>query len=178
MEGQAGACLRVRRAALQGAAGVRTAVPSLFRRRSGPRGNCRELAESESAAQRHMRGIAAGHETARSRPDRRHRLGSGAQNDLAQYDIPAMVTAGSFCSSDPAPDSLSQVVSFPPPRAHERRTLTRSASVPAAVASEAMVTQSFIRRILAVGRCEVVGHVRPQRMTSGHPGMIEPGDLG
>lgn len=36
------------------------------------------------------------------------------QNDLAQYGIPAMVTADSFCTSDPAPDGFSQVVSFPP----------------------------------------------------------------
>jgi hypothetical protein len=39
---------------------------------------------------------------------------STLQNDLAQYGIPAMVTTGSFCSSDPAPDGFSQVVSFPP----------------------------------------------------------------
>jgi hypothetical protein len=36
------------------------------------------------------------------------------QNDLAQYGIPAMVTSGSFCSSDPAPDGFSQVVSVSP----------------------------------------------------------------
>jgi hypothetical protein len=33
------------------------------------------------------------------------------QNDLAQYGIPAKVTAGSFCSSDPHPAGFSQVVS-------------------------------------------------------------------
>jgi hypothetical protein len=33
------------------------------------------------------------------------------QSDLAQYGIPAMVTTGSFCSSDPAPAGFSQVVS-------------------------------------------------------------------
>lgn len=32
------------------------------------------------------------------------------QNDLAQYGIPAKVTSGSFCSSDPAPAGFSQVV--------------------------------------------------------------------
>ena len=32
------------------------------------------------------------------------------QNDLAHYGIPAKVTSGSFCSSDPAPAGFSQVV--------------------------------------------------------------------
>lgn len=32
------------------------------------------------------------------------------QNDLAQYGIPAMVNTGSFCSSDPAPGDISQVM--------------------------------------------------------------------
>jgi hypothetical protein len=36
------------------------------------------------------------------------------QSDLAQYGIPAKVTAGSFCSSDPAPPGFPQVVSFQP----------------------------------------------------------------
>jgi hypothetical protein len=36
------------------------------------------------------------------------------QSDLAQYGIPAKVTVGSFCSSDPAPAGFSQVVSFYP----------------------------------------------------------------
>jgi hypothetical protein len=36
------------------------------------------------------------------------------QNDLQQYGIPAIVTSGSFCSSDPAPTGFSQVVSFYP----------------------------------------------------------------
>lgn len=36
------------------------------------------------------------------------------QNDLAQYGIPAKVTTGSFCSSDPHPAGFSQVVSFYP----------------------------------------------------------------
>jgi len=35
------------------------------------------------------------------------------QSDLARDGIPAMVTAGSFCSSDPAPAGFSQVVSVP-----------------------------------------------------------------
>jgi hypothetical protein len=37
------------------------------------------------------------------------------QNDLQHYGIPARVTSGSFCSSDPAPAGFSQVVSFYPP---------------------------------------------------------------
>lgn len=36
------------------------------------------------------------------------------QNDLAQYDIPALVTIGKICSSDPAPAGLSQVESYDP----------------------------------------------------------------
>ena len=32
------------------------------------------------------------------------------QNDLRQYGIPAIVTTGSFCSSDPTPPGFSQVV--------------------------------------------------------------------
>jgi hypothetical protein len=36
------------------------------------------------------------------------------QSDLAQYGIPAKVTTGSFCSSDPAPAGFSQVVSSYP----------------------------------------------------------------
>jgi hypothetical protein len=36
------------------------------------------------------------------------------QSDLAQYGIPAMVTTGSFCSSDPAPAGFSQVVTLQP----------------------------------------------------------------
>jgi hypothetical protein len=36
------------------------------------------------------------------------------QSDLAQYGIPAKVTIGSFCSSDPAPAGFSQVVSSHP----------------------------------------------------------------
>jgi hypothetical protein len=36
------------------------------------------------------------------------------QNDLAKYGIPAKVTVGNFCSSDPAPAGLSQVVSTQP----------------------------------------------------------------
>lgn len=35
------------------------------------------------------------------------------QRDLAQDGIPAMVTVGSFCSSDPAPAGVNQVVSIP-----------------------------------------------------------------
>jgi hypothetical protein len=36
------------------------------------------------------------------------------QRDLAKYGIPANVTSGSFCSSDPAPVGFSRVVSLPP----------------------------------------------------------------
>ncbi len=36
------------------------------------------------------------------------------ESDLARYGIPAKVTSGSFCSSDPAPAGFSQVVSLPP----------------------------------------------------------------
>jgi len=36
------------------------------------------------------------------------------QNDLAQDGVPAMVTSGSFCFSDPAPTGFSHVVSFYP----------------------------------------------------------------
>jgi hypothetical protein len=36
------------------------------------------------------------------------------QSDLAKYGIPAKVTSGSFCSSDPAPAGFSQVASLPP----------------------------------------------------------------
>jgi hypothetical protein len=35
------------------------------------------------------------------------------QRDLARDNIPAMVTVGSFCSSDPAPAGINQVVSIP-----------------------------------------------------------------
>jgi hypothetical protein len=37
------------------------------------------------------------------------------QNDLQQDGIPALVTSGSFCSSDPTPAGFSQAVSFNPP---------------------------------------------------------------
>ena len=39
---------------------------------------------------------------------------SALQNDLAHYGIPAVVTSGSFCTSDPPPAGFSQVVSFSP----------------------------------------------------------------
>jgi hypothetical protein len=54
------------------------------------------------------------------------------QSDLARDGIPAMVTVGSFCSSDPAPAGFLQVVSFqkiqhaepppPPPPGHKQNT--------------------------------------------------------
>ncbi|HEY6478930.1 MAG TPA: hypothetical protein VIZ00_02805 [Streptosporangiaceae bacterium] len=37
------------------------------------------------------------------------------QGDLAQFGIPAKVTSGSYCTSDPAPAGFSQVVSLPGP---------------------------------------------------------------
>jgi hypothetical protein len=40
---------------------------------------------------------------------------SQLQSDLAQYGIPAMVTSGSYCTSDPEPAGFSQVVSVPGP---------------------------------------------------------------
>jgi hypothetical protein len=36
------------------------------------------------------------------------------QSDLQQYGVPAIVTSGSLCSSDPAPTGITQVVSFYP----------------------------------------------------------------
>jgi hypothetical protein len=66
------------------------------------------------------------------------------QNDLHQDGIPALVTSGSFCSSDPAPAGFSQVVSFSPaptpgnfalpPRVHPHPTITFN---PAAIPSGA-----------------------------------------
>ncbi len=38
---------------------------------------------------------------------------SELQSDFAQYGIPARVTSGSYCTSDPAPAGFSQVVSGP-----------------------------------------------------------------
>jgi hypothetical protein len=53
------------------------------------------------------------------------------QSDLAQYGIPATVTSGSFCSSDPPPAGFSQVVSMQPagpftttPQSGEQLTIT------------------------------------------------------
>jgi hypothetical protein len=40
---------------------------------------------------------------------------SQLQSDLAQYGIPALVTSGSYCTSDPEPAGFSQVVSGPGP---------------------------------------------------------------
>ena len=36
------------------------------------------------------------------------------RNDLARYGIPSKVTTGSFCSTDPAPAALRQVVTSSP----------------------------------------------------------------
>ena len=46
------------------------------------------------------------------------------QSDLAQYGIPAKVTSGSFCSSDPHPAGFSQVVSVPGPDPGAQPTIT------------------------------------------------------
>jgi hypothetical protein len=40
---------------------------------------------------------------------------SQLQSDLARYGIPAMVTSGSYCTSDPAPAGFSQVATGPGP---------------------------------------------------------------
>jgi hypothetical protein len=54
------------------------------------------------------------------------------QRDLAQDGIPAKVTAGSFCSSDPAPASVSQAVSVPKIQPGEAATVTiNPAAIPA-----------------------------------------------
>jgi hypothetical protein len=56
------------------------------------------------------------------------------QNDLARYGIPAKVTSGSFCSTDPAPAGLSQVMTFSPasPGPAQNRTVTiNPAAMPA-----------------------------------------------
>jgi hypothetical protein len=42
------------------------------------------------------------------------------QNDLAKYGIPAKVTTGSVCSSNPAPAGFLRVVSFGPPSTSAR----------------------------------------------------------
>jgi hypothetical protein len=41
------------------------------------------------------------------------------QNDLAKYGIPAKVTTGGVCSSNPAPAGFLRVVSFGPPSRHQ-----------------------------------------------------------
>ena len=46
------------------------------------------------------------------------------QNDLKEYGIPALVTIGKICSSDPAPAGLSQVESFDPGTPSVDATLT------------------------------------------------------
>jgi hypothetical protein len=63
------------------------------------------------------------------------------QNDLARHGIRALVTSGSFCTSDPAPSGFSRVVSFYPatpgnraltPGVHPHPTITFSpAAMPA-----------------------------------------------
>jgi hypothetical protein len=54
------------------------------------------------------------------------------QSDLAQDGIPAKVTVGSFCSSDPAPASLPQVISIPAVQPGEAPTVTiNPAAMPA-----------------------------------------------
>jgi hypothetical protein len=81
VKGQAGACLRWRRAALQGAVVIQSAgsgadadsmtpVPSLFRQGPSPREKRWDVVRPVSAGQHHRRGIMAGQETAgnRTRP--------------------------------------------------------------------------------------------------------------
>ena len=57
---------------------------------------------------------------------------STLQSDLRQYGIPAIVTAGSFCSSDPIPPGFNQVVSGPNPAPSPPPTYTiNPAAMPA-----------------------------------------------
>jgi hypothetical protein len=54
------------------------------------------------------------------------------QRDLERDHIPAMVTAGSFCSSNPAPPGFSQVISIPiQPRQHPVKVTINPAAMPA-----------------------------------------------
>ena len=54
------------------------------------------------------------------------------QRDLERDHIPAMVTAGSFCSSNPAPPGFSQVISIPiQPRQHAVKVTINPAAMPA-----------------------------------------------
>ena len=54
------------------------------------------------------------------------------QRDLARDGIPAKVTAGSFCSSDPSPAAVSQVVSVPKIQPGEAPTMViNPAAIPA-----------------------------------------------
>lgn len=54
------------------------------------------------------------------------------QRDLARDGIPAMVTAGSFCSSDPAPAAVWRVVSPPDsPRSEPPKLIINPAAMPA-----------------------------------------------
>lgn len=54
------------------------------------------------------------------------------QRDLERDHIPAMVTAGSFCSSNPAPPGFSQVISIPiQPRQHPAKVTINPAAMPA-----------------------------------------------
>jgi hypothetical protein len=63
---------------------------------------------------------------------------STLQNDLAEYGIQAIVSTGSFCSSDPTPAGFSQVVVFPPfsddqstQRSQDRTITINPAAMPA-----------------------------------------------
>jgi hypothetical protein len=71
------------------------------------------------------------------------------QNDLAQDGIPAKVTSGSFCSSNPHPAGFSQVVSFHPagpgtwtPHSGVRLTITID---PAAMPAGAELSVGFFK---------------------------------
>jgi hypothetical protein len=53
------------------------------------------------------------------------------QRDLRQDDIPARVTVGSFCSSDPTPAGFSQAVSIPVQRGQGTTVTISPAAIPA-----------------------------------------------
>jgi hypothetical protein len=53
------------------------------------------------------------------------------QNDLQQDGIPAKVSSGSFCSSDPAPQGFLQVVSFSPRGVQPTTVTFNPAAMPA-----------------------------------------------
>ena len=83
------------------------------------------------------------------------------QSDLAKYGIPAKVTSGSFCSSDPAPAGFSQVVSLPPreapvpPRSGVQPTITLDpAAMPAGTELSFGVLPAHRRRAAGLLRAD------------------------